>query len=73
MTDAKGDGAVVGAWPRAEVRARRVAPGPPVQFVLELPGQAQLLAAARHPDTDALLVRAVCEPRLTDGSVPPPS
>jgi hypothetical protein len=56
VTDATADGEVVGAWPRAEVRARRVTAGPPVQFVLELPGQAQLLAAAAAPDTDAFLV-----------------
>jgi hypothetical protein len=53
--DASGDGAVVGTWPRGEVRVRRVAAGPPVQFVLELAGQAQLLAAAAEPDTEAFL------------------
>ena len=57
--DAQDAGAVVGAWPRAEARARRVATGPPVQFVLELPGQSQLLAAAAGADTDALLTALV--------------
>jgi hypothetical protein len=47
--------AVVGAWSSAEVELRRLSAGPPVQFVLELPGQAQLLAAAGGPDTEALL------------------
>lgn len=47
--------AVVGAWSTAEVELQRVATGPPVQFILELPGQAQLLAAASGPDTEALL------------------
>lgn len=50
-----GDGTEVGAWPAAEVRARRVAAGPPVSFVLEVPGGSHLLAAAAGPDVDALL------------------
>ena len=45
----------VGRWPRADVRARRVSPGPPVQLVLEVPGGSHLLAAAAGPDVDALL------------------
>lgn len=49
------DGAGLGGWPRAEVVARRVAGGPPVQFVLEVPGQRHLLAAAAGPATEALL------------------
>jgi hypothetical protein len=55
VTDATGEREVVGAWSRTEVRARRVTAGPPVQFVLELPGQVQLLAAAAAPATDDLL------------------
>jgi hypothetical protein len=53
-TDTSGD-VVVGAWPRTEVTARQVAAGPPVQFVLQLPGESQLLAAAADPDTFELL------------------
>jgi len=45
----------VGRWPLGEVTARRVAAGPPVQFVVEVPGSAQLLAAAAGPATDELL------------------
>ena len=55
VMDGHAERAVVGVWPRREARARRVTAGPPVQFVLELPGQSQLLAAAAGPDTDALL------------------
>jgi hypothetical protein len=49
------DGADVGSWPVAEVAVARQADGPPVQFVLEVPGGAQLLAAPAGPATEALL------------------
>jgi hypothetical protein len=49
------NGDPVGVWPVGEVRVTRVAAGPPVQFTLEVPGAAQLLAAAAGPDADALL------------------
>lgn len=49
------DGATLGAWPLAEVRAQRVSAGPPVSFVLEPPGAAHLLSAAAGPEVDALL------------------
>ncbi len=45
----------VGRWPRVDVAARRVSAGPPVQFVVEVPGSAQLLAAAAGDDLDVLL------------------
>lgn len=48
-------GAEVGDWPRSEVRVQRVAVGPPATFVVEVPDQAHLLAAA-GPDLEALLV-----------------
>ncbi|MEQ1786985.1 MAG: hypothetical protein ABL966_08025 [Acidimicrobiales bacterium] len=45
----------VGSWPLGEVHASRVADGPPVSFVLEVPGGAHLLAAPAGPATEALL------------------
>ena len=36
----------IGTWPIRDVHASRVADGPPVSFVLEVPGGAHLLAAA---------------------------
>lgn len=45
----------VGTWGADDVRAQRAASGPPVSFVLEVPGGAHLLAAAAGPDVDALL------------------
>jgi len=48
---------VVGTWPVTEVRASRVAGGPPVSFVLEVPGGSHLLAAPASPATEALLRR----------------
>jgi len=50
-----GVGGEVGRWPRDEVRAARQSSGPPVHFVLEVPGSAQLLAAPAGPATEALL------------------
>lgn len=48
-------GGPVGAWPLPEVSASRVAAGPPVSFVLEVPGGAHLLAAPADAATEALL------------------
>jgi hypothetical protein len=45
----------VGTWPREQVRAMRQSSGPPVHFVLEVPGAAHLLAAAAGPATEELL------------------
>lgn len=45
----------LGAWPVAEVSATRLGGGPPVSFVLEVPGAAHLLAAASGPAVEALL------------------
>jgi len=50
-----GGGAVVGSWPMADVSLRPVGAGPPVSFVVEVPGAAHLLAAAATPATRALL------------------
>lgn len=47
--------AELGAWPADEVGVTRVSPGPPVSFVLEVPGGSHLLAAAVGPEVDALL------------------
>jgi hypothetical protein len=47
-------GTVVGTWPRAHVRVQRLAAGPPVTFVVEVPEEAHLLAAAAGPDLTAL-------------------
>jgi hypothetical protein len=59
LTDAElratSDSTAVGVWPRGEVTASRQASGPPVQFVLEVPGGSQLLAAAAGPQVEALL------------------
>jgi hypothetical protein len=49
------DSGPVGAWPVGEVRVSRLASGPPVSFVLEVPGGAHLLAAPAGPATEALL------------------
>jgi hypothetical protein len=45
----------VGRWPVAEVSARVVADGPPVSFVLDVPGGSHLLAAAPGAALDGLL------------------
>jgi hypothetical protein len=45
----------VGTWPIGDVRAARVADGPPVSFVLEIPGGSHLLAAPASTDTESLL------------------
>jgi len=59
LTDANlrvsGAEAELGTWPRDQVRALRQSDGPPVHFVLEVPGGAHLLAAAADAATEALL------------------
>ena len=45
----------VGAWPRADVTVTRQSSGPPVHFVLEVPGAAHLLAAPQGAATEAFL------------------
>ena len=45
----------VGVWSRAEVSGRRVSAGPPVSFVVDVPGASHLLAAAAGPAVEALL------------------
>lgn len=45
----------VGAWPLADVNVHRVSDGPPVSFVVEVPGGAHLLAAAADEATGSLL------------------
>ncbi len=51
-----GSTGLVGSWPASDVRVTRVAAGPPVSFVLEVPGGAHLLAAPADPTTESLLV-----------------
>lgn len=48
---------VVGTWPLAEVRVSGVSTGPPVSFVLEVPGSAHLLAAPADATTESLLAQ----------------
>ena len=50
-----GPGGEVGRWPRAETSVTRHGSGPPVHFVLEVPGAAHLLAAPADAHTEALL------------------
>lgn len=45
----------VGAWPLADVSVGRVSSGPPVSFVVEVPGGAHLLSAAADEATESLL------------------
>ncbi|MFL6207165.1 MAG: hypothetical protein ACJ739_17615 [Acidimicrobiales bacterium] len=45
----------LGTWRRDEVRAAKQSSGPPVHFVLEVPGGAHLLAAPAGAEIDALL------------------
>ena len=45
----------IGTWPLTDVRTSRVADGPPVSFVLEVPGGSHLLAAPASSTTEALL------------------
>lgn len=46
---------VLGAWPLAAISVRTVSSGPPVTFVLQLPGSPHLLAAPADASTTALL------------------
>jgi hypothetical protein len=52
-----GPAGLVGTWPVTDVRVHDVATGPPVSFVLEVPGGAHLLSAAAGPTTDSLLAQ----------------
>ncbi|MFZ6004295.1 MAG: hypothetical protein ACOYXM_10225 [Actinomycetota bacterium] len=45
----------VGSWPTDEVTVRIVSDGPPVSFVVQIPGASHLLAAAADDTTSALL------------------
>ena len=45
----------VGSWAREAVTASRQSSGPPVHFVLEVPGASHLLAAPADDATEALL------------------
>jgi hypothetical protein len=45
----------VGRWPLDEVGADVLADGPPLTFVVRVPGSAQLLAAPAGPDADTVL------------------
>ena len=45
----------IGTWSRSEVTIARQSSGPPVHFVLEVPGAAHLLAAPADGVTGALL------------------
>jgi hypothetical protein len=45
----------VGGWPLAEVAVQVLQAGPPVTFVLRVPGSAHLLATAAGADADAAL------------------
>ncbi len=46
---------VVGSWSLLDVSVTRLTGGPPVSFVVELPGATHLLAAAAGEATDSLL------------------
>lgn len=48
-------GVALGRWPRADVALRRTSAGPPVTFVVQLPGASHLLAAAAGAATESLL------------------
>lgn len=50
-----GVGGTVGRWPVGEVEAQQVSAGPPVTFVIRVPGSSQLLAASAGPEVGALL------------------
>jgi hypothetical protein len=50
-----GPGGPVGTWPVERVTVAIAAEGPPLSFVLEVAGAAQLLAAPAAPATRALL------------------
>jgi hypothetical protein len=50
-----GAGDEVGTWPRSEVAVRRLSSGPPVSFVVDVPGSSQLLAAAAGPHVEVAL------------------
>jgi hypothetical protein len=45
----------VGSWPRSEVAVRLLSQGPPVTFVVQVPGGAHLLAAPADGSTTSFL------------------
>ncbi len=49
------DGEPVGVWPEADVCAVKVGDGPPVTFILEVPGTRQLLATAANKQATMFL------------------
>ena len=53
----------VGRWPRSEVSVRPVAAGPPVSFVIAVPGGSHLLAAPADATTAALVAALSDQPR----------
>lgn len=53
VTDTAGE--AFGRWDVADVTARLVSIGPPVTFVVQVPGGTQLLGAASGSGTEALL------------------
>ena len=55
LTALDADGATVGTWPVDVVQAQLVSAGPPVSFVLDVPGAAHLLSAATGAEVYALL------------------
>jgi hypothetical protein len=55
----------VGAWALGDVSATRQGHGPPVHFVLEVPGGAHLLAAPADAATEALLALLGSGPHQT--------
>jgi hypothetical protein len=59
-------GEPVGTWPVGAVAVAPVSDGPPVSFVLEVPGASHLLAAPSAPATRALL--AVLDPPANSGA-----
>lgn len=52
----------VGRWRRADAHLRVIAQGPPVTFVLEVPGSSQLLAAPADPSTADLVAALTASP-----------
>ena len=55
------DGEPIGVWPERDVRTTKVSDGPPVSFILEVPGSRQLLAAATGVET-AMFLAALSGP-----------
>lgn len=49
------DAVTIGRWPVGDVTVRPFADGPPVTFVVEVPGERRLLAAPAGPEIVALI------------------